>query len=59
MNKKRAISIASSPVMANVTCDGLPIYIESVDENKATAKIHYLQQPEKRLEVPLSSLIEH
>jgi len=59
MDRKRAIQIASSPIMANVTYDGMGIYIENIDENKGTAKIHPLHQPEKRQDVPISSLIEH
>ena len=39
MDTKRAKEIASSPIMANVTYNGTPIYIESVNENKGTAKV--------------------
>lgn len=59
MDKKRAREIASSPVMANVTYNGAPIYIENVNENTGSAKIHLLNQPGNRQEVPLTNLIEH
>ncbi len=58
MNILRAKAIASSPVMANVTYDGVPIYIQQVDENNETARIYPLDQPEKEQEVPLNNLIE-
>jgi len=55
---QRAREIATSSVMANVTHNGTRVYIESVNENSGTAYIHPLHQPEKRQEVPLTSLIE-
>ncbi|MCQ6265026.1 small acid-soluble spore protein H [Fictibacillus sp. WQ 8-8] len=58
MNKQRAQEIASSPVMANVTCDGVPIYIQHVDEQGETARIYPLGQPENEKQVSLSSLME-
>lgn len=59
MDKKRAKEIASSPIMANVTYNGTPIYIESVNDNKETANIHLLNKPNNIQEVPLNSLLEH
>lgn len=59
MDKKRAKEIASSPIMANVSYNGKPIYIESVNGNKKTANIHSLDQPSNKYEVSLTSLIEH
>ncbi len=59
MNNQRAKEIASSPVMANVTYNGSQIYIEKVNEANYTASIHFLNQPENRVEVPVASLIEH
>lgn len=59
MNTQRAQEIAASPVMANVTYEGVPIYIQRVDENNETARIYPLDQPENEQEVPLNSLIEH
>ncbi|MFY0544048.1 small acid-soluble spore protein H [Brevibacillus sp. H7] len=58
MNARRAQEIAASPVMANVTYDGVPIYIQHVDEKKETARIYPLDQPENEQEVPLYSLKE-
>jgi small acid-soluble spore protein H (minor) len=58
MNKQRAAEIASSPEMANVTLDGVPVYIQHVDENNETARVFPLDQPEQEQTVPLSSLVE-
>lgn len=59
MDQKRARDIASSPTMINVTHNGMPIYIESVNQNNGTAYIHPLSQPDNTQEVPLTSLKEH
>jgi small acid-soluble spore protein H (minor) len=59
MDKRRAKEIASSPVMANVTYNGNPIYIDGVSENKETANIHYLNQSSGVQEVSLNNLVEH
>ncbi|QRG67651.1 small acid-soluble spore protein H [Brevibacillus choshinensis] len=59
MNKQRAKEIAASPVMANVTCDGVPVYIQHVDEESEMARIYPLNQPENEQSVPVDSLREH
>jgi len=59
MDKMRAKEIISSPVMINVTYNGQEIYIENVNENNGTVNIHPINQPEKKQEVPLTSLTEH
>ncbi|MFC7679881.1 H-type small acid-soluble spore protein [Paenibacillus sp. GCM10028914] len=58
MNVQRAQQIASSPFMANVMCEGTPIYIQHVDEQKETARIYALNNPEDEREVPLYTLTE-
>ncbi|GIP30141.1 small, acid-soluble spore protein H [Paenibacillus sp. J23TS9] len=58
MNVQRAQEITSSPVMANVLCDGIPIYIQHVNEQSETARIYALNKPEEEREVPLYSLTE-
>jgi len=58
VNKQRAIEISHSPVMANVTYDGVPIYIQHVDEKNETARIYPLNQPENETEISLNSLKE-
>ncbi|MGV3464243.1 MAG: small acid-soluble spore protein H [Heyndrickxia sp.] len=58
MNKQRAQEIASSPIMANVTYNGIPVYIQNVDENRETARIYPLDQPEQEQEVSVNELIE-
>jgi small acid-soluble spore protein H (minor) len=59
MNVQRAKEIAASPVMANVTCNGIPIYIQHVDELRGTARIYPLGEPEHEREVPVQQLVEH
>jgi small acid-soluble spore protein H (minor) len=59
MDKIRAKEIASSSVMADVTYNGSPIYIESVDDNLETANIHPLNNPLNTQEVTLTNLKEH
>lgn len=58
MNKQRAQEIAASSVMANVTYNGTPIYIQDVDEKNETARIYPLDQPENEQEVSLNNLLE-
>jgi small acid-soluble spore protein H (minor) len=45
--------------MANVTYNGVPIYIEQVDEENGTVTIYPLDQPENKQKVSVSSLKEH
>ena len=59
MDEWRAKQITASPVMADVTYNGTPIYIESVSESKGTARIHYINKASSSFEVSLNSLIEH
>ncbi|MCL7749450.1 MULTISPECIES: small acid-soluble spore protein H [Halalkalibacter] len=59
MNKLRAQEIAASPVMANVTYNGTPIYIQNVSNDHDIARIFPLDDPENEQEVNLSSLVEH
>lgn len=58
MNKQRAQEIAASAEMVTVTCDGVPIYIQHVDEERETARIYPLDNPEQEREVSLNSLKE-
>lgn len=59
MDKSRALEIAASPEMANVTFNEIPIYIQTVDEKNETAMVYTLDQPVLEQEVPLINLIEH
>lgn len=59
MNVQRAQEIAASPVMENVTYNGVSIYIQHVDENNGKARIFALDDPQKEYEVSLSNLIIH
>lgn len=59
MNQARAKEIVSSPVMVEVTCEGADVYLERVNEKSETCTVHYLNQPERKTDVPLSQLVEH
>lgn len=59
MNKARAKEIAASPVMANVTYDGVPIYIQYVNDENDMARIYPLNEPENEHEVSVDQLQEH
>lgn len=59
MNSQRAQEISTSPVMANVTYNGVPIYIQNVDEKIETARIYPLHDPTNEQNVPIASLVEH
>ncbi|CAM4005653.1 H-type small acid-soluble spore protein [Cohnella lubricantis] len=58
MNKQRAQEIAGSPVMASVTHEGVPVYIQHVDEANETARVFPLDDREKEYDVPLNNLEE-
>ncbi len=59
MNVQRAQEIAESPTLANVTFNGVRVYIQNVDENKGTARIFPIDDSENEQEVALSDLREH
>ncbi|SFQ31531.1 H-type small acid-soluble spore protein [Salibacterium halotolerans] len=59
MDVLRARDIADSPVMADVTYDGTPVYIQHVAEDGRTARIYSLEYPDEELTVPLEQLLEH
>jgi small acid-soluble spore protein H (minor) len=58
MEAQRAQEISSSTKMANVTCNGQKIYIEHVDQQTGKATIHFLDNPEQKQSVDVSSLTE-
>lgn len=58
MDMFRAKEIAASPAMVNVTYNGERIYIQSVNDQRQTAKIYPLDQPEREQEVELRNLVE-
>ncbi|WP_088042203.1 H-type small acid-soluble spore protein [Bacillus sp. EAC] len=59
MDTERALEIVSSPNMIEVTCEGVPIYIQHVNKNEGTARIYPLDEPQNDKEVSLSHLKEH
>ncbi|MGY4690712.1 H-type small acid-soluble spore protein [Salibacterium sp. K-3] len=58
MDILRAKEISESPVMAGVTYDGTPVYIQRVHDEDNTARIYSLDDPDYELTVPLHDLIE-
>lgn len=58
MNVQRAREIASSPTMEHVEYNGVPIYIQRVNEQNETARIYPLDHPDQEQEVPVRSLTE-
>lgn len=59
MNIQRAREIVSSPNMVNVTYNGSEIYMERINDSDNTCTIHYLDNPKRKTDVNLTSLIEH
>lgn len=59
MDTRRAEEIVSSPVMIDVTYNGSKIYMEKVNETRNSCVIHYLNNPDEKLNVPLTNLVEH
>ncbi|NEW07653.1 H-type small acid-soluble spore protein [Paenibacillus sp. SYP-B3998] len=58
MDIQRANEIAASSVMVNVSYEGVPIYIQHVNEPNEMARIYPLNQPDKEQNVPLHTLKE-
>jgi len=58
MDNERAREIISSPIMYEVTYNGVPIYIESINNDNTTATIHFFDQPSNSQKVSISSIIE-
>lgn len=55
MNIQRAKEIVESPDMKKVTYNGVPIYIQHVNEETGTARIYPLDEPQEEHEVQLNS----
>ncbi|MBD1381295.1 H-type small acid-soluble spore protein [Metabacillus arenae] len=58
MNIQRAKEISGSGKSYQVTFNGKPIYIQHVDEGKATARIFFDGNPEDEHEVSVTELKE-
>lgn len=58
MHNKRAKEIVDSPNMIKVTFDGIPVYIEDVNEDNNIAKIRFLDQSGKVDQVSITNLVE-
>lgn len=59
MEVLRAKEIINSPVMADVTLNNQPVYLEKVDDQRQTCTVHYIESPDHQESVPVSKLIEH
>ncbi|UCZ53175.1 small acid-soluble spore protein H [Bacillus shivajii] len=59
MNRHRAEEISESPIMANVTYNGTPIYIQHVDDQNETARVFPLDDPQNEFVVQVDNLVEH
>lgn len=58
MDIQRAQEIVASPEMINVTYNGVPIYIQNIDEKNGIASVYPLDEPNKEQEIPLTNLKE-
>jgi len=59
MDRQRAQEIAQSPDMKYVTYNGEQVYIQHVDEQKNTARIFPLNDPENEFEIHIGNLQEN
>jgi small acid-soluble spore protein H (minor) len=59
INIQRAQEIVTSPIMTDVTYQGVSVYIQHVDEQNEMARIYPIDQPENEQSVPLKNLTEH
>ncbi|GEN36319.1 MULTISPECIES: H-type small acid-soluble spore protein [Aneurinibacillus] len=58
METKRAQEILQSPEKIDVGFEGVPVWIDSVDEQSKTARVHTMDNPTERKTVALSELKE-
>lgn len=58
MDINRAKEISVSPVMEDVEYNGVPVYIQHVDETLETARIYPLDDPDQEIVVPVRSITE-
>lgn len=58
MDIQRAQDIVASPEMINVTFNGVPIYIQNINEQNSTARVYPLDEPNKEQDIPLDQLKE-
>lgn len=58
MNIMRAKEIASLPDMVKVTFNGVPVYIQHVDEKNETVRIYPLDEPQNEQSVSIRQLKE-
>ncbi|MGC4377021.1 H-type small acid-soluble spore protein [Fictibacillus sp. Mic-4] len=59
MNTARAQQIIESPKEIEVLYNGTPVWLQSVDEAKETARVYTADQPDNEMDVPVRELVEH
>ncbi|WP_456277866.1 H-type small acid-soluble spore protein [Bacillus sp. AK128] len=58
MEMNRVKQIVSSPAEITVTYHGVPVWIQSVDENANTARVNTHSKPEEGMDIPVVELEE-
>lgn len=58
MNIKRVKQILSSSSRINVTYQGVPVWIESCDEERGIADVHDVDTPHETVQVDITALEE-
>lgn len=58
MNVGRVKQIVESPKEFTVLYQGVPVWIQNVDENSETARVYMREEPEDEMEVPVTELVE-
>ncbi|WP_246945805.1 H-type small acid-soluble spore protein [Bacillus pinisoli] len=58
MELNRVKQIVSSPAEITVRYHGVPVWIQSVDENANTARVHTHSKPEEEMDIPVGELVE-
>ena len=58
MDAKRAQEISASQIMASVSFNGEPVYIEHVDQSNGQVTIHPLANPSSKQSVAVTELAE-
>ncbi|MCM3719958.1 H-type small acid-soluble spore protein [Fictibacillus phosphorivorans] len=58
MNISRAQQIIESEKEIEVLHNGTPVWLQSVDESKQTARAYTRQQPDNEMDIPVNELHE-
>ncbi|MFM1654948.1 H-type small acid-soluble spore protein [Brevibacillus sp. B_LB10_24] len=58
MDTVRAEEIMASTETIKVECEGVPVWIDGVDRQTNTARVHVQNNPQEQKTVPVNQLIE-